>query len=206
MVCLWVKQNPGECRLPGIVPVLFYHGSERWTTGTQFQDMIDGAERISEYVPRFRYMLRDLSAFTDADIKGIITLRIFVHVMRRIFLPDFGDHFDRMLPLSAQLSRKTTGMEYLETVLRYVYEVRDDIDPEETETKLIQVMDEDRREVIMTVAERLRKEGEVRGEIKTYRQLLASGLFSKEMVEQKLAELEQKLMELAEKGGKETEH
>lgn len=203
---LWVKQNPGECKLPGIIPILFYHGNEKWTTGTQFQDMIDGAGKISEYVPKFKYILKDLSAFNDADIKGIITVRLFVHVMRRIFLPDFGEHFDRMLPMFAELSRKETGMEYLETVLRYVYEVRDDMDPWETETKLIQMMDEARKEDIMTVAEKLRKEGEIRGEIKTYRQLLASGFLPKKIVDQKLAELEQKLMELTGQDRKETEH
>ncbi|MEZ4529100.1 MAG: Rpn family recombination-promoting nuclease/putative transposase [Desulfobacterales bacterium] len=207
---LWLRQNPGECRLPAVIPVLFYHGSEKWTTGTQFQDMIAGSDLFAEYVPRFRYILRDLSVFTDADMKGIITVRVFVHVMRRIFQPDFGAHFDGMLPLFAELSRKQTGMEYLETILRYVYDVRDDMDPEETETKLIQVMDESRKEDIMTVAEKLRKEGEIRGEIrgeiKTYRQLLASGLLSKEMAEQKLAELERILKELGGQDRKETEH
>ncbi len=66
----------------------------------------------------------------------------------------------------------------------------------------------------MTVAERLRKEGEVRGEIrgeikgeiKTYKKLLASGLLSKEMVEQKLAELNQKLENVKANSTSETEH
>ncbi len=58
----------------------------------------------------------------------------------------------------------------------------------------------------MTVAERLRKEGEVRGEIKTYKELLAGGLLSKEMVEQKLAELNQKPENVATKTPNETEH
>jgi hypothetical protein len=62
----------------------------------------------------------------------------------------------------------------------------------------------------MTVAERLRKEGEVRGEIrgeiKTYKALLASGLLSKEMVEQKLAELNQKLEKVKADSNSETEH
>jgi len=207
---LWIKQNPGECKLPAVIPILFYHGREKWTTGTQFQDMIEGSDLFGEYVPKFKYILKDLSEFTDADIKGIITVRLFVHVMRRIFQPDFGKHFDRMLPLFAELSQKQTGMEYLETVLRYVYDVRDDMDPEETETKLIQVMDESRKEDIMTVAERLRREGEIRGEIRgkieTYKELLSSGFLSKEMVDQKLAELERKLKETYRQGRPETVH
>ncbi len=92
--------------------------------------------------------------------------------------------------------------------------VRDDLDPIETETKLIQYMDEDKKEAVMTVAERLRKEGEIRGElrgeirgeIKTYKALLESGFLSKEMVEQKLAELNRKLEEIAGRASDETEH
>ncbi|MGE0084000.1 MAG: hypothetical protein AB7S75_06215 [Desulfococcaceae bacterium] len=99
-------------------------------------------------------------------------------------------------------------------MLRYVYEVRDDIDPEDTETKLIQVMDEVRKEDIMTVAEKLRKEGEIRseirgeirGKIETYKELLVSGFLSKEMVEQKLAEMERKLKETYRQGRAETAH
>ena len=81
--------------------------------------------------------------------------------MKWIFHPNFEKHFDKLLFLFAELSKKQTGMEYIETVLRYMYDVRDDIDPEETEAKLIRVMDEDKKEFIMTVAERLRKEGDI---------------------------------------------
>lgn len=219
---LWLKQNPGECMLPAVIPILFYHGKEKWKTGVRFQDIITGSESVLKYVPKFEYILRDLSEFTDADIKGIITIRIFMHVMQRIFLPDFEERFDRMLPLFAELSRKATGIEYIETILRYVYDVRDDLDPDETEAKLIQAIDKEKKEGFMTVAERLRKEGEIRGEIrgkilgeirgkilgeiKTYKKLLSRGLLSKELVEDKIAELERKLKKLGPPNHPETEH
>ncbi len=207
---LYLKQNSDESKLPGIIPILFYHGKKKWNISTQFQDMIDESGLISEYVPKFQYILKDLSEFTEADIKGNITLRLFLSIMKQIFNPDFGQHFDKLLSLFAELSKQETGMEYIETVLRYMYDVRDDIDSDETETKLIRVMDEDKKEVIMTVAERLRKEGEIRGEIrgeiKTYEELLASGLLSKDMVDRKLAELNRKLKETITQGRAATEH
>ena len=136
-----------------------------------------------------------MSEFTDADIKGNITRRLFLSAMKWIFHPDFGKQFDKLPSLFAELSKKQTGMEYIKTVLRYMHEVRDDIDPDEMETKLIRVMDEDKKEIIMTVAERLRKEGKIQGKIETYNELLADGFLSKEMVDQKLAELNRKLKE-----------
>jgi len=74
---LYLKQNPEECKLPGVIPLLFYHGKEKWNISTQFQDMIEESGLIAEYAPKFQYILKDMSEFTDADIKGNITLRSF---------------------------------------------------------------------------------------------------------------------------------
>ena len=204
---LFLKQHPEETRLPGIVPILFYHGESPWSVSPQFQDMIAEPELTADYSPRFRHVLMDFSRFGDAEIKGNVFVRLFLSVARRIYAPDFNDHFDKMLPLFAELSRKRTGMQYLETVLRYLYEVRDDMDPEETESKLVRAIDEDKKEGVVTVAEKLRNEGrvegeiqgEIQGEIKTYKELLAKGLLPEDMAAQKLEELNRKLAELSEK-------
>lgn len=201
---LFLKQNPGATRLPEIIPILFYHGKDPWTVSPRFQGLIVEPALMPACRPRFEHVVRDLSAFSDAEIKGNISVRLFLSVMRRVFSPDFSQHLDRMLPLFAELSSKRMGMQYLETVLRYIYSVRDDIDPEETEKKLIQVIDEDKKEGVMTVAERLRREGEIRGEergevrgkIKLCQELLANGLLPKDMVEQKIAQLNRELEKL----------
>ncbi len=165
---------------------------------------------IRDYTSRFEYVVRDLSAFSDAEIKGNIFIRLYLSVVRRIFSPDFSQHLDGMLPLFAELSRKRTGMQYLETVLRYIYNVRDDIDPEETEKKLIQVIDEDKKEGVMTVAERLRQEGEIRGEVRgkieLWQELLASGLLSKDIADQKIAQLNRELEKLTRESATYPEH
>ncbi|MDM8523567.1 hypothetical protein QUF80_09375 [Desulfococcaceae bacterium HSG8] len=64
------------------------------------------------------------------------------------------------------------------------------------ETKLIQAFDEDRKGDIMTIADELRMEGEIRGEIKMCRELMEKGLIRRELAEQKIAELSKKLEDL----------
>ena len=102
-----------------------------------------------------------------------------------------------MLPLFAELSQKDTGMEYIETILRYICNTSDALTWKEMETKLVQTFDEDRKGDIMTIADELRMEGEIRGEIrgeiKIYRELMESGLIPREPAEQKIAELSEKL-------------
>lgn len=207
---LYLKQNPGKFKLPIIIPILFYHGEEKWNISIQFQDMIINPGMAQEYVPRFKYIIKDLSKFKDSEIRGNVNIRLYFTVKKYIHLPDFKKNFVKMIPLFVELSKKQTGMEYLATVLRYIYDVRDDIEPKEIEAKLINAFDEDKKEDIMTAAERLRKEGEKRGEIKgekrgeikgkieVYKELLANGLLPKKVAEQKIAELNKKLNEFTE--------
>ena len=211
---LFLKWNPKETKLPEIIPILFYHGKDPWDISPRFQDLIVEPALLPDCRPRFEHIVRDLSAFSDFEIKGNIFIRLYLSVTQRIFSPDFAGHLDRMLPLFAELSRKRTGMEYLETALRYIYNVREDIDPKETEAKLIQVIDEDKREDVMTAAEKLRKEGRKEGEkrgtiygkIVTYQELLSSGLLPKDMVEQKIAQLNRELEKLTRESATYLEH
>ncbi len=113
---LWRKQNPDEKKLPGIIPVLFYHGGDEWDVSVHFRDMIESPELTEEFVPRFRYLLRDFSPSGDEAIRGTVMLRLFLNLMSHIFSPRFGEIFDRMVPLLTELSKKETGMEYIETV------------------------------------------------------------------------------------------
>ena len=64
-----------------------------------------------------------------------------------------------MLPLFTELSRKKTGMEHIETVLRHICHTSDTLTREEMETKLVQAFDEDRKGDIMTIADELRMVG-----------------------------------------------
>ncbi|MDM8523018.1 Rpn family recombination-promoting nuclease/putative transposase [Desulfococcaceae bacterium HSG8] len=197
---LWRKQNPDEKKLPGIIPVLFYHGKDEWDVSVDFRDLIKSPELTEEFVPGFKYLLRDFSQSGNEDIRGTVLIRLFLSMMNGIFSPRFGGIFDRMIPLLAELSRKETGMEYIETVLRYICHTSDALSWKDMETKLIQAFDEDRKGDIMTIADELRMEGEIRGEIrgeiKMCRELMEKGFIHREVAEQKIAELSKKLEEI----------
>ncbi len=185
---LWRKQNPEEKKLPGIIPVLFYHGKDEWDVSVHFRDMIDSPGLTEEFVPKFKYLLRDFSPLGDEEIRGTVLLRLFLGVMGHIFSPRFAEAFDRMLPLFAKLSRKRTGMEHIETVLRYICNTSEALNWKEMEEKLVQALEEGRKGDIMTIAEELR----IKGKIETYQELMDEGLIPRELAEQKIAELSRK--------------
>ncbi|MCP4353189.1 MAG: Rpn family recombination-promoting nuclease/putative transposase [Desulfobacterales bacterium] len=186
---LYCKQNPEAEKLPGIVPVVFYHGREKWDVSVQFGDLIDAPELTAGFIPDFKYLLKDFSPAGNEEIKGSIMLRLFLNLTGRIFSPDFAEHFERMIPLFAELSQKKTGMQYIETVLRYICHASDALTWKDMETRLIQAFEEDRKGVIMTIAEEL----EMKGEIKAYQELMDSGIIPRESAGQKIAELTKKL-------------
>ncbi len=57
----------------------------------------------------------------------------------------------------------------------------------------MQAFEEDRKGEIMTIAEELRMEGEIRGKIEMCRELMENGLIPRELAERKIAELSEKL-------------
>jgi len=97
--------------------------------------------------------------------------------------------------------RTLIATEYIETVLRYICHTSDALSWKDMETKLTQAFDEDRKGDIMTIADELRKEGEIRGElrgeikgeIKMCRELMDKGIIPRELAEQKIAELSKRL-------------
>ncbi len=63
--------------LPPIFPVVLYHGRRRWRVSHSFQALIEDlpAELAPYPPPEFRYHLCDLTAHTDEEIRGAVTLR-----------------------------------------------------------------------------------------------------------------------------------
>lgn len=69
----------GICRddkpevLPVIVPIVLHHSETGWTAATRFQDVIDPAalahEELSRYVPRFEFLLDDVSRASDDELR-----------------------------------------------------------------------------------------------------------------------------------------
>ena len=72
MTRIWtLKKEQGIKELPLIVPMLIYHGREKWNIGLYLDDIIKKIPvEAKEYVPNFKYILFDLSNYSKKEIKG----------------------------------------------------------------------------------------------------------------------------------------
>ena len=85
--------------------------------------VVFGARRHSSArVPYFRDLPwhADLSEYSDEEIKGAVVLRVVFLLLKHIFSSDLPEKFPGILGLLKDLLNKRNGLEYLETVLRYV--------------------------------------------------------------------------------------
>lgn len=55
-------------RLPAVVPVILYNGSDNWTAVKSFKEYVQGYKQFGEYIVDFKYFLLDLNRITEETI------------------------------------------------------------------------------------------------------------------------------------------
>jgi hypothetical protein len=65
-------------------------------------------------------LLTDLSRFSDDEIKGAVTLRVGLLILKHIFRGELQERLPGVLGLLRELSGQQSGLEFIETVLRYL--------------------------------------------------------------------------------------
>lgn len=154
--------------LPIIIPLVIYHNKEKWGMKTSLGEMINGYKDIPDdikvFIPDYEYLLYDVSRYKDEEIKGNAQVKIIFTAFRDIFAKD-KEGIKETIALAGkylrELEDKQTGIEYFETFLRYIFHAGKSFD----EKDVIEIIDKVERsypegsELVMTTAERLRKEG-----------------------------------------------
>ncbi|MDA8140414.1 MAG: Rpn family recombination-promoting nuclease/putative transposase, partial [Desulfobacteraceae bacterium] len=180
MLKIWrlcLKQDNLQ-RLPIIIPLVLYHGpSSRTQINTRFSSLLDGPiDALAAYVPDFSYVLYDLTRFSDEQIKGTVMARVAMLLFKHIFDPHARDKLPTILSLLLQLMEKQTVPQYFETVFRYIISNIDDISVDDLTQIVKESLSEKQGDVVMTLAEKLRKEGYDKGVQQGMQQGLIEGI------------------------------
>ncbi len=161
------KHHHQKSGLPIVIPLLICHGKESWPEkAVRFSSLFSGpVEELSGYIPDFSFDLNDLTRLTDQQIRGTVMARVVLLLLKHIADPDLLDRLPGILALMQDLMEKETGLQYFETVLRYLFSTMDQVSAETIKEIAEKAISEKAGEYIMTLAEKLRKEGEIRGKI-----------------------------------------
>jgi len=155
-------------QLPIVIPLVIYHGKTSWSIPTSLGANLNGYEELPKdvkvHVPDFDYIIYDLSGFSDEEIKGKVQTRILLTLLRDIFTKDIDELIHSILKCIhylQELEDKQTGIEFLETMIRYVFSAANNLTKRDMEViiKEIETTFPEGSEVTMTLADILREEG-----------------------------------------------
>lgn len=157
------RQGRNQTLAP-IIPLVIYHGRAKRRVPLDFRALFLGPEELRPYWPSFQYQLVDLSAFSDEDIKGEVTLRAILLLLRHIFDETLMARLPDILSLLRALASQETALEYLETMLRYVTQAAEKV----SEAELAQAVRtafprEIGGDIMSTLAEMWMEQGVARG-------------------------------------------
>jgi len=162
MVRLWEHFIQGEAenqqsQLPCVVPLVFYHGVDPWSSPVRFHELVDCPDSgLASLMPRFEYLLCDLSNFKDEELKGEVQLRAALLLMKHIFDPDLAERIPGMVSLFADICREERGLKALHTFLTYLTAGTDRV----TEEEIQHALEDTKGETIMpTLAQKWMEQG-----------------------------------------------
>ena len=198
MIEIWEAKIKNEKidELPIIIPLVIYHGKDKWNISATLSEMIKGYESlpkdVQRYIPDYEYLLYDISGYTDEEIKGGAINKIVMTTFRDIQMKDIRGVIDsiyKMAEYLVELEDKQTGIEYFETLMRYVFNARVDLTKEEANEIISKIGNTypEGSEVVMTLAEKFREEGMEEGAKKSVEKVvkksIIKGLTTEDIIE-----------------------
>ena len=180
MIKLWeydIKQNR---RIQPIIPVIVYHGRQKWEKKALSCFFDDPDAHFKDFIPDFDYILTDLSRYTDEEIKNQVFDNLFLKtallLMKNIYdneklFTNLKDYFN----LTKIYYEEEKGLKFLEAVIRYLFYTKDE-NKQEKIVKIIEQIPFRGEEIAMTIAEKYIHIGEEKGKIETAKNFYRLGL------------------------------
>ena len=170
----WRQQHPESPVLPIIIPLVMYHGPEdTWSAPRRVEELFDLPDEETQrehwraLVPRFEYLLDDLSAERAEALlsrPGPPLARLAWLVLRYGRTEELARRLPEGTALFAQVQAAPEGSEHLVVVIRYLHWIGNKAIREAAGQVLHSVMDEQRAEEQMrSYAEELIEQGLEKG-------------------------------------------
>ena len=172
LVRIWERElsrEPKPEALPPIIPLVVYHGESGWTAPRTLWGVLDAAVReeptLGRLTPSFEFLVDDLTEATDEALFSR-AMGLFA-ALAAVFMRDARKPervvpmLKRMGTMMAELWRAPNGRRAVAILLRYISLVADVSDDEVTAA--VEGNLPEARELVMTMAERLRQEGLEKG-------------------------------------------
>ncbi len=131
-------------RLPLIVPMLLYNGSDRWTVPLTFRETLSSYEDFGEMAVNFRYHLFNVRSYDEAELLELSNL------ISVVFKLDSTDSIEEILTAIVEFTDVIKGLtkEEFKLFTDWTKQILAGNLPEKDKEKLSQVLDEARLEEV----------------------------------------------------------
>ena len=177
---IWETTLKQEKKLVAVLPLIFYHGKDKWEV-RPFCDYFAGIdEPLKAYIPELNYLLTDLSCYTDDELKnGVfdnVSTKLSALLMKNIH--NEGKLLENLvdfLQIAALYFREEKGLRFLEAVIRYLMS---NVDTQATDIikKSVEAISFEGAKTAMTIAESLVEKGKIEGKIEAAKKMKDRGL------------------------------
>lgn len=156
--------DTGDIEIPIVIPLVVYHDKHKWNIKRTLGDMIPNyknlPDSVKKYVPDFEYLLSDLSnpdQDIDLDEEHSIVIRT-LNKSRYAGKDEIIDIFTQVINLFMKNKNEDMIKHYIIETIMYIFSSRNDFTKEELFEIAGQISDEG-GELVMTLAEKLKREG-----------------------------------------------
>ncbi|MCB9758811.1 MAG: Rpn family recombination-promoting nuclease/putative transposase [Alphaproteobacteria bacterium] len=158
----WVELNPGARRLPLILPLVLYHGEQRWNAPLDIADLIDIPEEargdLALLLPRLAFDLADLDAIPDEQLVQGAVVGLVKLLLKHYRDDNLGELLDIWEPL-ARRAYEEGGLSLLVRLASYIMRVAPRLRHDALRDYFVRVAGPQVEETIVTIADQLRAEG-----------------------------------------------
>jgi hypothetical protein len=187
--------------LTPIIPILLYHGKPEWNSNNNMEMCFDEylEKELKVFIPQLNYVLFDLSKIKDNELKGSIEYIIAMRTLKHIFEDILSQLREILLILEKYVQTKPISNElkdFLETFINYINK-SDDIEPENIDELVETVSNNELKEVMMTLEQKLEKrgfeKGIEKGRLNTIKALYEKGIISRKIYEEEISKIKDEI-------------
>ena len=171
-----LQEWPAPRELRPIVPLVFYQGERRWSHSTEFADLFAESVRDWPWVPRFSHELIDQASTQPEDVQGELKVRLMQLLLLAAYHPE-RPWATQVIELLGTLSSlpASGGINYIRVFLLYLLQTQER-ESFESFSAALQRRAPQLGDELMTYAQELLKEGEIRAEVRIIENLLQEGM------------------------------
>ncbi len=177
---LFLKQNKEAEKLPPVIPIVLYHGKEKWDIKTQFISLVEAPADLKPYIPDFKYNLQDISHMSRKMIKGSLILRSLILSLKYVKSPEIVRQVWEICRLLSKMQDRGKAIEFLETLAAYLLSSTRHLKEKDMIEAYTENFKEDGGDFMQTVADGWlkegRKEGEKKGKLEMAKKMKAKGM------------------------------